>query len=64
MAFLVRDAVFEAIERLDGYHCVRMENFGARATPTAEFCEQAVKSCNIFVGIVGQRSRRFIAIVH
>ena len=26
-----RNAVYRAIERLDGYHCVRMEDFGARA---------------------------------
>ncbi len=32
-----------------------MEDFGARTIPTAEFCEDAVKSCDIFVGIVGQR---------
>jgi len=25
-----RQAVYPAIEALDGYHCVRMEDFGAR----------------------------------
>ncbi|MEO8100665.1 MAG: DUF4062 domain-containing protein [Acidobacteriota bacterium] len=50
-----RDAAFAAINGLDGYHCVRMEDFGARTVSPAEFCVQAVKSCDIFIGIIGQR---------
>jgi hypothetical protein len=50
-----RVAVYEAIRLLDGYHCVRMEDFGARDTQSEEFCRREVAECDIFVGIVGQR---------
>jgi hypothetical protein len=50
-----RDAAYKAIEGLDGYHCVRMEDFGARAERTTEFCIKKVQSCDVYVGIVGQR---------
>ena len=32
-----RDAVYDSIEGLDGYHCDRMENWGARDNGAAEF---------------------------
>lgn len=48
-----RAAVIEAIERLDGYHCVRMENFGARDWEAGTFCRAKVQECDLFVGIVG-----------
>ena len=48
-----RAAVIEAIERLDGYHCVRMENFGARDWEADSFCRAKVQECDLFVGIVG-----------
>jgi hypothetical protein len=48
-----RAAVIEAIERLDGYHCVRMENFGARDWEADSFCRAKVQECDVFVGIVG-----------
>lgn len=50
-----RNAVHEAIQHLDGYHCVRMEDFGARDTQSEDLCRQKVAECDIFVGIVGQR---------
>jgi hypothetical protein len=50
-----RDAVYREIERLDGYHCVRMEDFGARDLDSAKFCAQRAAACDIFVGLVGQR---------
>src|ERR1035437_5255556 len=50
-----RDAVYREIERLDGYHCVRMEDFGARELDSAKFCAQRAAACDIFVGLVGQR---------
>jgi|SRR5580658_9319984 len=31
-----RDAAYRAIEGLDGYHCDRMEDFGARDAPPIE----------------------------
>lgn len=48
-----REAVITAIERLDGYHCVRMENFGARDWEADAFCRTKVQECDVFVGIVG-----------
>jgi hypothetical protein len=50
-----RDAVYLEIERLDGYHCVRMEDFGARELDSATFCAQRAAACDIFVGLIGQR---------
>jgi hypothetical protein len=48
-----RNAVFEAIQKCDGWHVVRMEDFGARAEMTDEFCRAKVAECDLFVGIVG-----------
>lgn len=48
-----REAVYQAIQKLDGYMCVRMEDFGARAQTADEFCQQTVAECDMFVGIVG-----------
>ena len=48
-----RQAVYDAIEGLDGYHCVRMENFGARDWDADEFCRAKVAECDLLVGIVG-----------
>jgi hypothetical protein len=36
-----RDAVTDAINRL-GFHCVRMEDFGARAAPADDFCQAKI----------------------
>src|SRR5512132_2675425 len=48
-----RQAVFEAINGLDGWKCVRMEDFGARARPIHAFDADAVRGCDLFVGILG-----------
>ena len=48
-----RDAVYASIEGLDGYHCVRMEDFGARDGRPEEYCEAAVAHCDLYVGLVG-----------
>ena len=48
-----REAAYHAIEGLDGYHCVRMEDFGARDALATDFCRDRVKQCALFVGIVG-----------
>ncbi len=47
-----RDKVYRAIEGL-GFHCVRMEDFGARDTSSAEFCRQKIAECDLFVCLVG-----------
>jgi hypothetical protein len=49
-----RDAVYEAINGLDDYKCVRMEDFGARDCQPEAFCRQKIAESDIFVGIVGQ----------
>jgi hypothetical protein len=48
-----RDAAYRAIEGLDGYHCVRMEDFGSRDSDVEGFCRAKVIECNLYVGIVG-----------
>jgi hypothetical protein len=50
-----REAVYRAVEGLDGYHCVRMEDFGARPEDPVSVCSTRASSCDVFVGIVGQR---------
>lgn len=48
-----RRAVYEAIEGLDGYHAVRMEDFGARDISPEEYSLQQAAQCDLFVGIIG-----------
>ncbi|MDB4990063.1 MAG: hypothetical protein JWN04_5241 [Myxococcaceae bacterium] len=48
-----RQAVFEAITALDGYHCVWMESFGARTGDARTLCREMVESCSVVVLIVG-----------
>ncbi|HLX57951.1 MAG TPA: DUF4062 domain-containing protein [Ktedonobacteraceae bacterium] len=47
-----RDKVYRGIEGL-GFHCVRMEDFGARDTLSAEFCRRKIAECDLFVCLVG-----------
>ena len=48
-----RDTAYEAVEGLDGYHCVRMEDFGARNWGADGFDRAKVGECDVFVGILG-----------
>lgn len=48
-----REAAYKAIEGLDGHHCVRMEDFGARGSTSEEFCSSRAAECDLFVGIIG-----------
>jgi hypothetical protein len=48
-----REAVRSAVECLDGYHCLNMENFGARDSSSYSTCLAKVAECTLFVGIVG-----------
>lgn len=50
-----REAVRKAINGLDGYKCVGMEDFGARHGTPYSVCLAKVRECDIFVGIVGHR---------
>jgi len=38
---------------MEGYHCVRMEDFGARDAVPDEFCRRKVLESDIFVAIIG-----------
>ena len=44
-----RDAVYHGIEGLDGHHCVRMEDFGARDQTPYSLCVEKVRECDVFV---------------
>lgn len=48
-----RSAAIAKIERMDGWKCVNMERFGARAGPTVEVCKKLVQECDLFIGLVG-----------
>jgi formylglycine-generating enzyme required for sulfatase activity len=48
-----RNAVTKAIQGLDGFHCVRMEDFGARDTLADDFCRAKIMECDVAVFIIG-----------
>ncbi len=48
-----REAVYKAISWLDGYQCIRMEDFGARDEEADPFCRARVAECDVFVGLIG-----------
>src|ERR1039457_2512909 len=50
-----REAAFLAIQKLDGWKCIRMEDFGARDWDVDSFCQARAKECDLFVGIIGHR---------
>jgi hypothetical protein len=48
-----REEASKAINRFEGYHCVRMEDFGARDSAPIKVCIKKVQECDVLVGIVG-----------
>jgi formylglycine-generating enzyme required for sulfatase activity len=48
-----RDAVADGIRMLKGFHCLRMEDFGAVDAEPAAVCRARVAECDVFVGLVG-----------
>src|SRR4051794_9904582 len=48
-----RTLAYRAIEGLAGYHCVRMEDFGAWDIASDELCTQRVAACDLFVILAG-----------
>jgi hypothetical protein len=48
-----REAAYRAIEGMDGYHCVRMKDFGARTDAPYQVCLDKMRECDIFVAIIG-----------
>ena len=50
-----REAAFLRLQKLDGWKCIRMEDFGARDWDVDTFCREQVKACDLFIGIIGHR---------
>jgi len=48
-----REAAYAAIHRLEGYHCVRMEDAGATDRPPLSWCLKKVAESDVYVGILG-----------
>lgn len=48
-----RHAVCKEINRLDNWKCVRMEDFGARSRTAEALDDDAVRDCDLFIGILG-----------
>jgi hypothetical protein len=48
-----RAAAFGMLCGLDGYSCVRMEDFGARDDAAADFCRDRVRECQLVVFVIG-----------
>lgn len=48
-----RDAIAKAIDKLDGFRCIKMEDFGARDQPSLDNCIQMVKRCDCLVALIG-----------
>src|SRR5690242_17902481 len=48
-----RDVLFEIFQKLDGWKCLWMEDFGARDAPPLALCLSKVADCDLFVALVG-----------
>ncbi|MBI3424372.1 MAG: DUF4062 domain-containing protein [Acidobacteria bacterium] len=48
-----RQRAEKAINSLDGYHCIAMENFGARDAAAETYCPDLVAECEVFVLLLG-----------
>ena len=50
-----REAAHKAIDALDDWKCIWMEDFGARNWDVDSFCRTRVAECDLFIAIVGHR---------
>ncbi|MGD9497361.1 MAG: DUF4062 domain-containing protein [Armatimonadota bacterium] len=50
-----RDAAYEAIERLVGWHCIRMEDFGSRDMDAKTLSHCVAEHADLLIGILGVR---------
>ncbi|HEX3528610.1 MAG TPA: DUF4062 domain-containing protein [Thermoanaerobaculia bacterium] len=50
-----RDAVYSAIQNLDGYLCWRFEEFYGSPRELAEEARRRIEDCDVFVSLVGHR---------
>ena len=48
-----RQAVHDAIDRLGDFHLVKMEDFTAAGKSPRQLCDEAVRSCDLYVGLLG-----------
>jgi hypothetical protein len=48
-----REASYRAIEGMDGYHCVRMEDFGARSAQADDLCVQKIRESDLILFLIG-----------
>lgn len=48
-----REAVFAAVQKLDGWKCIRMEDFSARDAPPLAECRAKVAASDLFIGLIG-----------
>ena len=48
-----REAVLDAVAKLDGFVSIAMENFGARAAAAVDFDNRRVRESDVFVGLMG-----------
>lgn len=48
-----RNAVYNAIIKLEGYTCVRMEDFTSKPSHPASYIQELIPSCDLFVGLIG-----------
>jgi hypothetical protein len=48
-----RDAVYKAIANLEGFECIRMEDFGAIGEVPLKVCLDRVRECDVFLCILG-----------
>ena len=48
-----REKLTDVINRLDGFKCIRMEDFGARDQQADDYCRELIKQCDVAVFIVG-----------
>lgn len=53
--FEYRTAVFKAIQQMDNWKCVRMEDFGSRDSTSDNYCRKVLSQCEVTVFIVGHR---------
>jgi glucose-1-phosphate thymidylyltransferase len=48
-----RQAAYTAIERLTGFHCVRMEDFTSQTQQPLRCLRELLPTCDLFIGLIG-----------
>lgn len=50
-----REAAYERLRRIEFFHCVRQEDFGAQDSHAVDFCREKARAANLFIGLIGMR---------